>query len=246
MARGGGDVGSPLTNIQRITRDVKREGVYHFREQPEVVSRFRTIRTSAESRDGIQKQGEFARQVWAKADDQWFYEPNQTVAVFGSLLAASYAQGVVYNGTREDWRKAAAKLRATAMKLHQEGVAWYAAATSKFKKGTEEGDTIRSVVPTTYTPPPPVGQAMISNVIVSGGTIHWDCTALHATKFTYLHMPPGSPVFVVLFADSPLKSVTLFNQIVGLHRIQAIPRNSGGEGEASAVVEITVAAQAAA
>ena len=134
----------------------------------------------------------------------------------------------------------------TAQALDKDCVAWYAAATIKFKAGTSQGDTIRSTVPTTYNPPPPVGQAVFSNIMVVGGEIHFDCTAAHATRFTYLHQPPGSPVFVVLFADSPLSSLMLHNQPAGVHRFKAIPRNSGGEGQESEVIEITVAQQQAA
>jgi hypothetical protein len=32
--------------------------------------------------------------------------------------------------------------------------AWYADATRAFPTGTPEGDTLRSTIPTTYTPPP--------------------------------------------------------------------------------------------
>ena len=238
------DVG--LGSIQRITRDVKREGIYHFRALAAVRPRFRALRADAQGRDGIYNQGEAARAAWAKADGAWVFDPDVELSAFGSLLAGALAQKGAHANAFEDWRTAAAKLMVTAQTCDKDCVAWYAAATTKFKAGTAAGDTIRSTVPTTYTPPPPVGQALLSNIIVAGGVIHFDCAALHATRFTYLHQPPGSPVFVVLFADAPLRNLTLPNQPAGLHRFQAIPRNSGGEGLASAVVEITVAqAQAA-
>ena len=234
-----------LSQIQRITRDVKREGLYKFRAVPDALPRFKSIRTNAEGRDPIYTQGEAAHQVWAKADEAWVYDTEVPISAFGLLLAGSLAQRTVCVGAFEDWRKAASKLMVTAKTCDKDCVAWYGAATRKFKAGTEQGDTIRSTVPTTYNPPPPVGQAVFSNIIVSGGVIHFDCAALHATRFTYLHQPPGSPVFIVLFADSPLSSVTLQNQPVGLHRFKAIPRNSGGEGQESEVIEITVAQQQA-
>ncbi len=235
-----------LGNIQRVSRDVKREGVYYFRAQPAVLSRFRALRTDAQGRDGLYNQGEAARALWAKADGAWVFDAEVELSNFGSLLANSLAEKAAHANAFEDWRTAASKLMVTALTCDKACVAWYAAATNKFKAGTAAGDTIRSTVPTTYTPPPPVGQAVISNIIVAGRVIHFDCHAPHATRFTYLHQPPDSPVFVVLFADSPLKSLTLQNQLVGLHRFQAIPRNAGGEGQASAVFEITVAAAQAA
>ncbi len=235
-----------LGNIHRVTRDVKREGVYYFRAQPAVLPRFRALRADAESRERIYNQGEAARALWAKADGAWVFDAEVEISAFGSLLANSLAEKAAHANAFEDWRTAASKLKVTAQACDQACVAWYAAATRKFKAGTAQGDTIRSTVPTTYVPPPPVGQAVFSNILVSAGTIHLDCTAPHATRYAYLHMPPGATEFLVLFADSPLKSLTLENQAPGLHRFQAIPRNAGGEGEASAVIEITVAQQQAA
>ena len=235
-----------LAQIQRVTRDVKREGLYHFRNQPSVLSRFRSLRTDAQNRDAIYNQGEAARAAWAKADAEWAYDPDFPQSAFGSLLATALAQESAHANAFEDWRTAASTLKATAKVLDTDCVAWYAAATRQFKKGTAQGDAIRSTVPTTYVPAPPVGQAVISNIMVSGGTIHFDCAAPHATRFTYLHLPPGGGEFAVLFADSPLKNITLHDQPAGLHRFKAIPSNSGGEGEASEVVEITVAAEAVA
>ena len=124
-----------------------------------------------------------------------------------------------------------------------DSVAWYAAATRKFPAGTVEGDMLRSTVPTTSRPESPVGQAVISNVMVSGTDIHFDCAAPHATRFTYLHQTPGASGFVVVVAETPEASLTLHGQIAGLHKFKALGRNSRGTGPESAVAEVTVAAE---
>jgi hypothetical protein len=126
-----------------------------------------------------------------------------------------------------------------------DNVAWYAEATRRFPVGTVEGDLIRSTVPTTYTPPPEVGPAQITTVMVSGTEIHADATALHATKFTWFHQAPGSPAFLVIATGAP-GSLTLHNQPPGVHRLKAAGQNAGGEGPLSAAVEVTIAQQQAA
>ena len=62
-----------LSQTQRISRDVKREGSYKFRQQPEILQRFRALHTSAQGRDGIYQQGEAARAAWARTDAPWVY-----------------------------------------------------------------------------------------------------------------------------------------------------------------------------
>ena len=232
-----------LAIIARITRDVKREGSFAFRGDAVKRELFRALRTEARSRDDIYNQGEAARAAWALVDPLWTYEEEVTLGSFGSLLAVALTRKSTHQTALTAWRSAAAKLRNKALAVDADNVAWYAAATRQFRAGTEKGDLIRSTVPTTYRPPPPVGQAVIAPVMVAGGTIHFDCAAPHATRFAYLHQPPGAPGFAVLAADTAEASVTLANQPAGVHRFQAVGRNSGGDGPASVVVEVTVAAQ---
>ena len=187
-----------------------------------------------------------ARAAWAEADATWEYEDGATVSGLGSLLATSLTYLKSNTTKLSAWRSAAAKLTNKAKALSKETVAWYAAATRKFPVGTTEGDMIRSTVPTTTRPEAPVGQAVISNLMASGGDVHFDCSAPHATRFTYLHQPPGTPTFLVIVADSPDTSLTLHNQPPGLHRFKAVGQNSHGDGPESAVVETTLSAAQAA
>jgi len=125
------------------------------------------------------------------------------------------------------------RLMARAEALYDDCVAWYSDATTRFREGTPQGDLVRSTVPTTTSPTDAVGQAVISHVMVTGGTIHFDCAASHATQFTYLHKAPGSMQFVVLLADTAETSVTLQGQPNGEHRFKAIGSNSQGTGPES-------------
>ena len=101
---------------------------------------------------------------------------------------------------------------------------------------------IRQTVPTTTVPAAPVGQAVISHLMVERDTIHFDCDAPHATKFTYLHLAPGAPDYVVVAEDSAEKSVTLANQVPGLHWLKAVPGNANSTGPVSAPVSVEIAA----
>jgi hypothetical protein len=115
-----------------------------------------------------------------------------------------------------------------------------------FSTGTPDGDFIRSSAARTTRAEAPVGQALISNLVVNAGTIHFDVTAPGATRFTYLQQSPGSPAFAVVLADSPEAGLTLTGQPNGLHRFKVIGSNSGGSGAESAVAEVSVSGAAAA
>jgi len=165
---------------------------------------------------------------------------------FGSLLASCISCRIAHNTAETAWKVAIAALNDKAARVDQDNVDWYAAVTRKFAAGTPEGDLVRSNVPTTSRPEEPVQQAVISNLIVSGGNIHFDVHAPGATRYTYLQKLPGAAAFVVVLAHSLETSFNLQGQPVGVHLFKAVPSNSRGDGPESAVVQVTVAAVQAA
>lgn len=92
-------------------------------------------------------------------------------------------------------------MNAAAESLHDDNVTRYAAATRQFPEGTPFGDMIRATVPVTTEATEQVGQAVIQNLIVTGGTARFDVAATHATTFTYLHRKPGVSVWTVVQAN---------------------------------------------
>ena len=237
-----------LADIHDITRLMVVQAVNKYANDPVKLKPFQLLRTDARSRQDIYDQGFDAYHEWQNADAAWTVTRGTvevTLGTLGSLLSAAVAQRGTYRTKLTDWRKAAGTLMHKARKVDAENVAWYAEATRRFQAGTVEGDLIRSTVPTTYTPPPEVGPAQITTVMVSGTEIHADATALHATKFTWFHQAPGSPAFLVIATGAP-GSLTLHNQPPGVHRLKAVGANSGGEGAPSAAVEVTIAQQQAA
>ena len=229
-----------VNGLQAFTRQVASLGLVRFRKNPTKKARFAALHTDGESRQDIYTQACLARDAWAVTDPTWEITISLTLSALGSLLATNLALETAHGTAYTGWRNAETILTNKATDLDLDNVAWYAEATRRFPEGTNGGDLIRTTVPTTYRPEQPVGQAVISNLMAVNGEIHLDCTAPHATKFTYLHLAPGATAFVVVLADSPDEFLTLHNQPPGLHKFKAIGRNSRGEGPDSAIVEIAV------
>ena len=210
---------------------------------------FQLIRTDARARTDIYADVLQARDAWSEADGAWVVKLSETESIgngaFGSLLGSCLARQATHSAKFNAWRLAASVVMSQAEKLDQDCIAWYEEATRIFAEGTAYGDMIRTSVPTTTRPPQPVGQATVQ-VMASGSDIHIDAAAEHATKFTFFHKPPGSPIFLVVVTDSEENHITLHNQPPGVHIVKAYGTNSDGDGPQSVEVNVTVAQQAAA
>jgi hypothetical protein len=232
--------------IYKITQDIAGIGRVKFRKDPVKLALIEALSTDSKARAEVYGNGLNARDAWVQADPAWSFDPDVTTASLGSLLTSCLARQAAHSSKITDWRETAAMLNLKAQLLDEDNVAWYEEATRRFPAGTAEGDMIRTTVPTTTQPTQPVEQAEILNPMASGGDIHLDAQAEHATRYTFLQQTPGSPAFVVVLADSPDGHLTLHNQVPGVHRFKAVGRNSDGEGPESAIVEVTVAQSAVA
>ena len=235
-----------LSTIKVFTKDVVRLGRIRYRNDPAKLEQFKALRTNGKSRKDIYDQGRDLEKAWLAIEPTWVPMTDLTNGVLGSALGSALALGDTHAAKKGLHDNAATCFRNKARRLDADNVAWYGAATTHFKAGTDQGDMIRTTVPTTYNPPPDVGQAVLSHLMLQDNTVHFDCDAPHATRFTYMYQPPGSPVFVVVTALTREKSFTLGNLAPGVHRFKAFGRNSGGEGEESAVLEVTIAQEQAA
>lgn len=234
--------------VKDITQSVVALGRVHFAADAVKRKRFATLRTDAQSRDGVWEQGHKALKAWQTADATWVPDDGSgtTSDVFGSLLAACAARKDSHGTAYEAWRTSSTRLMSKARTVDVDNVAWYEVATRRFKKGTIEGDMIRSVVPTTTSLEKAVGKAAIANVMVVNGAVHFDFSALHATHFTVLQQSPGSPAFLIVLAETEERSFTAHGLPPGTYRFKVFGSNSRGEGAESAVIEITIAAEVAA
>lgn len=234
--------------VQRITQSVVALGRVHFADDAVKKKRFVALRTDAQARDGVWEQGHKALKAWQTADAAWVPDDGSgtTAGGFGSLLAACAARKDTHGSAYEAWRTSSTRLMTKARTVDADNVAWYEVATRRFKKGTIEGDMIRSVVPTTTQPEQAVGKAAISSVMVAGAEAHFDFNAAHATHFTVLQQSPGSPAFLIVLAESEEKSFTAHDLPPGVYRFKVFGSNSRGEGAESTVIAITIAVAAAA
>ena len=233
-----------LDEVQTVTRAVVRLGRIRFRRNPTQLAVFESLNTDARNRDDIYTQGLAARGAWLKGDPAWAPLTDTDLNDMSDRLATCETCKKDHSAKLIAWRSAAAGLNTKTRELDADNVAWYAEATTQFAAGTTHGDMIRSGVPTTTQPSQPVGPAVLTNVMVAGGTIHFDCAAPHATRFTYLHQPPGAAQFAVVFAETKTTSLTLPNQAAGTHLFKAFGSNSHGPGDDSPVVVAEVATEA--
>lgn len=235
-----------LAEIKAVTATIKRQGSFRFGGDAVKKGFFARLKIDGRSREDIYQQGKQARDAWQEVDAAWKLSGDYLLSAFSSLLASSIALDNAHGPKFTAWRKTASTLNNKARTINRDNVAWYAEATRKFKKGTAEGDMIRSTVPTTTRPAQPVGLAAISNVMVAGTAVHFDFTALHATRFTVFHKAPGSPVFLVVVTETKERSFTFHDLAPGEHEFTVAGVNAKGEGPQSVVVKVTVAAAAAA
>jgi hypothetical protein len=235
-----------LIQIQQITRDFKAAAAYVYRNNPLKLAHIEALRTDGESRAEIYSQGVAAKDAWQETDPNYDVNEQTTLDALSTHLQSSRTRETAHSTALSAWRKAAVALNAKAQVLDQDNVAWYDAATRRFPAGTEQGELIRSTVPTTTRATTPVGQAQIVNLIVGNGDIHFDVSAQGATRFTVLHQSPSSLSFVVLLADSPQTSINLHGQAPGVHRFKAFGSTSSSQGPESEVAMVTVPTAAAA
>ncbi len=235
-----------LEEVTRISRDVVRLGKSRFRNEAEKAALYHSVRLEFDGRPLTQKTGRSVYEVWAKTDAAWVPLPDLTLSVLGSLLAAAEAQEAVLSQKRTAWRAAGIAVMTAAAALDRDNVAWYNDATVRFPADTEQGQLIRSMVPTTTTAQPAVGQAVIENLMVAGRELHFDVSAAHATSYTYYQLAPGASEWVAVLSNVPQTSLTLHDQPVGEHRFKAVGHSSRGSGAASAEAVVTVAEAAVA
>jgi hypothetical protein len=235
-----------LSSVATQASAVKRYAVTKFRQDEGKSRMWRSIDLVYNSRPAIYRVGCLVRDAWRESDQTWVPEPGLTFASFSALVADALNKQATHQAKLNQWRKAAGDLSVRARACEQDCINWYRDATTRFSAESAEGQMVRSTVPTTTRPVEPVGQAVISNLQVSGGDIQFDCTATHATRFTYFHRPPGVPNYFVLSADTPASHVSLQNQPPGEHFFKAVGSNSRGSGPESESVSVTLAqAQAA-
>ena len=104
----------------------------------------------------------------------------------------------------------------------------------QFPPGTANREVIDAIPiqPATQLP----GQAVITNAASpAAGAAHFDYDAAHGTSWDVFHKGPGQPAFVKVASDVIVKAYDTTGLAAGAHEYKVVPRNSRGDGPASAV-----------
>ena len=233
-----------LAQIEGTSRKIVRLGKTRYRNQRVNLAMFESVDITGVSRDATIREGREVLETWLSVEAAWEPSEDLTSGSFGSLLAAAEAQQILWLRKHTEWRRKALIVEDLAVKLDDLNVAWYSDATAELPEGTVAGNLVRTV-PTTYNPPPGVGQAVLSNLMVTAdGAVHFDAEAPHATRMTYLHKGPGMQEYEVVVADTTQRSLTYHHALPGLHLFKAFGENSGGAGADSPPLTVEVQAQA--
>jgi hypothetical protein len=230
-----------LRQVFDITRHAVVLSRKRFQNEPAKLALFASFKPSDSRRALIAKVGAELSQAWEKADAAWVPVDGATLPGLKALLRQCDAAEVDHAEKLARWRTSTAALNAAAEALHDDNVAWYAAAIRQFPESSPFGEMIRATVPVTTEATEQVGQAVIQNLRVAGGTVRFDCEAPHATNYTYLHQRPGETVWSVLQANTPETSVTLGGLTPGEHHFKAFGANAQDIGPESAEMVAAIA-----
>jgi len=234
-----------IEKIKNFTGNFKHAGEVKFRHNPELRPLIHGLNMRLAKPRRIYQEALTAHSLWERADKTWEIDPGLTLAAFGEVLTVFPDRESAEAVLRAAWLPLVSDVGNRIYTLERDTAAWYTAATERFAAGTVEGDLIRSSVPAILPrEQEKVGMAVISNLKVVANEIQFDCVAPGATHYTYLQQPPGSPMFVVVLADTADTHVTLRGQALGDHRFRAMGSNPNGQGPASEVVQVTVTAVA--
>ena len=230
-----------LREVYDLTRHAAALSKKRFKNEPDKLALFASLEASDSSRALICTNGTDLVPIWRKADPAWAPVEGATLPALEGLLAQCDLDRLDHADKLAVWRKAASTLNGVADTLHDDNVAWYAAATRQFAEGTPDGDMIRSTVPVTTEMAVEVGPAVIKNLLAACGTVRFDAEAPHATTFTYLHHKPGASEWATLQADTVETAVTVGGLTPGEHRFKAVGANAQGLGPESAEVVVVIA-----
>lgn len=128
---------------------IKGAGEAEFGEDhPEVAAQFTSVLMKGNSWAAILKTCAGILAAWAQVTDADTWEPTEGFhkSDFEAMVAEATALQQQTANALKASRKAAAKLRAMAKKLHTKNTAWYTAATALYPDNTPDGVTVRSVV----------------------------------------------------------------------------------------------------
>lgn len=211
------------------------------RNDPARAQALRLLTASGGSRQSILDEANAFEAEWRSIDAAWLPEPTQTLASFQTYRESCITLLHTYKNAKSDWRTGVGNLYEYAATLHDENVAWYAAATVMFPVGTAEGDMIRGTIPTTTDVTPFPGQAEIAlNESPGPGSNSMTLFAPHASKYDLFRKGPGETEFTKVGADIDEGLHVETGLTPGDYQYKLIGKNSRGSGPESEIIGVTV------
>lgn len=217
-----------------------------FKADPARLRLFEGLPLKDRGRESRHRQALDFETSWAKADATWIFKEGLTLEIFRERRRALRDLEEAYYAAVKDELFARATLRAQAAALNESGMDWYEAATITFAADTVPGSLVRSI-PTTYDPNRPPGPLVFTRHESAGaghGELSW--RAPRARRFTLWMQRPGASAWEPLLTDTEEHSWSADDLAPGLWRFKGRALNNFGEGTESEVVEVAVAASAAA
>ena len=134
-----------------------------LRNDPEKLATLSTLSANGTSRTNKLKEALEWENAWKEIDATFTPTTENTLAAFQTLRAQCVRLVEEYGTAETKLTVENTKLILLKSQLEDDNQAWYKAATKVLKKGTAEGDMIRSTVPVTTGGPAPQPQTTLTN-----------------------------------------------------------------------------------
>ena len=139
-----------------------------LRNEPEKLATLSTLSADGTSRANKLKEALEWENAWAEIDGDFAPTTENVFAAFQTLRKQCVKLVDEYGTAETKLTTESTKLILLKSQLEDDNQAWYKAATKVLKKGTAEGDLIRSRIPTTTGGPAPQPQTTLTNGTPSG------------------------------------------------------------------------------
>jgi hypothetical protein len=147
-----GDMDLALQGLYEQCKVVLTLARVQFRKEPPKLALFSAVSLSKDSRAAMVAGAAALEAAWLQTEPGWVPLPGVTAAAFRTQREGAEAAVAKHAQAEAAWRRESERLRELLKEVHGLCVAWYAAATALFPPGTAAGETIRSQIPTGYSP----------------------------------------------------------------------------------------------
>jgi hypothetical protein len=218
-----------------------------FRDESEKLQLFEGLRYRTAGRDSRYDQVLEFEAGWNEANPAWVFKAPMTLAQFTARREAIVTgREVAHAAAGKAEQHERARLHKMADGLNRISVDWYEVATATFAQDTVAGQLVRTI-PTTYDPNRAPGKLSFTAHLSSApNQVHLIWRAARGERFYIRAQAPGAASFDVILEGITDTEWIGMGMAPGQWRFQGYATNQHGQGADSEVVEMAVAAAAAA